>query len=459
MKRDIDKDFSKYPPILKHPTDMQEPNSAIPVFKGMYRLQHEDQYIHIDGEINFAWLPSTGVIFNGIVKCSEGDNMQVIHAARNLKLYVDNWIFGLCWVSHFSMGMDCYIEGSMVRDATLGDKSISVSSVQFIIPNFITFRGLPVIHRDEKGIKICMNRLIFNNGEYCITIDKQANYDELHTKLESKGGYVNLYVGEITKLKGNISFDEAEDLAYKFSTFLSFLNGRRTSPLFLVGVHEEEILWRDFSDKVIDQYKFVPTWPSKKTTEGLNELWNAFDLTWKEESHKEFLITAIHWYIEANSGVGFTEGSIIMAQTDLELIYNWLIIEKKRLLMGRDAENINAANKIRLLLSHLSVDPKIPEEFPELSQFSDFEDGPDAIVQIRNALVHGQEEKRKKLTKISNRVKTQTLNLAIWYIELSLLNILNHNRTYLNRVGYSIFIQNREQYVPWVRVIKSKQTN
>ncbi|MGB4568690.1 MAG: hypothetical protein WBH96_06955, partial [Dysgonamonadaceae bacterium] len=47
------------------------------------------------------------------------------------------------------------------------------------------------------------------------------------------------------------------------------------------------------------------------------------------------------WYVEANSNAGFSEGSIILAQTALELIYNWWIVENKKIILGKDSENIS----------------------------------------------------------------------------------------------------------------------
>ncbi len=142
-----------------------------------------------------------------------------------------------------------------------------------------------------------------------------------------------------------------------------------------------------------------------------------------------------------------------MAQTALELIYNWLLIEKKGLLIGRDAENINAANKIRLLNSHLNITNKAPDSFEKLQEFIDSNaeiiDAPDAIVQIRNAIVHSQLEKRKKITELHHKTKYEALQLCLWYIEMSLLFILDYNGMYSNRCSREIFPNDREQNVPW----------
>ena len=130
-----------------------------------------------------------------------------------------------------------------------------------------------------------------------------------------------------------------------------------------------------------------------------------------------------------------------MAQTALELLYNWYIIENKKLLIGKDSENINAANKIRLLLSQLNLNYTIPKKFSYLDKFLKSEkliDAPEAVVQIRNAIVHSQEEKRAKLNKIENMAKYEALQVCIWYIEVALLKILDYKGDYTNRCSEQI---------------------
>ena len=150
-----------------------------------------------------------------------------------------------------------------------------------------------------------------------------------------------------------------------------------------------------YFDHLNDPYKPIFNWPEKYAITDLNDLWNSFYSIW-QNGDKDSLVTSIHLYIEANSNSGFLEGSIIMAQVDLELIYNWLLIEKGKLLLGKDAENISASNKIRLLIAEINIKNEIPTELKNLQSFinteSEIEDGPDALTQIRNMIIHAQEQ-------------------------------------------------------------------
>ncbi|RDC64028.1 hypothetical protein [Adhaeribacter pallidiroseus] len=305
----------------------------------------------------------------------------------------------------------------------------------------------------EESDRISSTRLTFENDEYLINIDKRRNYEEQRKNLKNKGGFFLLYSGELTKKKGPINLKELKDVFRCFSNFLWFLNGRRCSPLFIQGIVQDNTVWTDYSRNLVDQYKYIITWPKRYSIEGLNKLWQHFSNDWKNENDRNFFISAIHWYIESNSNSGFAEGAIIMAQTALELIYNYLIIEKKKLLKGKDAASILASNKIRLLLSLLNIDFEIPSAFLHLQSIAkrlEAEDAPDVFVKIRNAIVHSQEVKRKELTNMHDEVKHEALQLALWYIELSLLYILKFDGKYFNRtlVDYSA-IESDEVFVPW----------
>jgi hypothetical protein len=117
------------------------------------------------------------------------------------------------------------------------------------------------------------------------------------------------------------------------------------------------------------------------------------------------------------------------------------VIEKRELLIGKDAESISASNKIRLLLSQVQNTAEVPEAFSDLKSFMtdsiDIPDAVEALVQIRNEIVHSQEAKRKKLANINWKVKYQLRELSIWYIEHALLSTLDFKGKYYNRCSGS----------------------
>ncbi len=440
--------------------EMQQSNQRIDIFEGQFILKHNEKLIEVEGLIYFSWLPNPEVKFRGKV-INESDDVVSIDlfiTEHKFELVIDELVFGdisITSISHSNSSNEINLEGRILDTAVFGDKSTPVTKVRFAIPNLREFQGDFVkAVNNEGGITRGSNRIVFENNDFLITIDKSSNFKELHNALK-QGGYVNLYSGELTKKQGTIKFSELGDVVYCFTTFLTFLNGRRCAPFFLAGIHEEEVLWTDFSERRVDQYKYVITWPPSHSIEGLDELWKSFCTLWKDDNDKDFITSAIHWYVEANGNSDYAEGAIVMSQIALELIYNWFVIEKKKLLIGKDGENISASNKIRLLLSQVNGNSEVPVAFTNLQSFvgdnEDISDGADAFVQIRNAIVHSQEGKRKKLAKIPVPVIVETYQLSIWYIELSLLYVLKFKGKYFNRCSGARWNGEGEETAPYIK--------
>ena len=432
---------------------MTEPNQKVIIYKGIFKLSLVNQVIEIEGEVWFDWFPHIDTKFNGIAKSTMKDLIGFTNADDRFDLIIDGLTFGKAYVTNTSLGDKVEISGQMDGLSVIGDKTIPISKIAFSIPNFRDIFGLPIKFINEKGGYFSgRNRLILENKDYIITIDKHKDYKKSLELLSAKGGYILLYSGEIKKKFGHITFEDSNKLHHCLSTYLSFLNGQRCFPLFLQGIHEDEIVWTDYTGYTSDLFKHVHSWPQKFAIEGLSELWNEFYELWDNENDKDFLVTAIHWYIEGNSNSGYLEGSIVMIQTALELIYNWLIIEKKKLIYGKDGESISAANKIRLLLSQFNTNIELPKSFENMKSYlasnNDLHDEIDLFVQIRNSIIHSQEEKRKKLSKIPNKVKYEAQQLGLWYIEISLLKILKFKDKYRNRCSGKLWPREDEEDLP-----------
>lgn len=441
------------PAITTFPVKMDKVNDPVLIHEGEFKLKQGNKYITIIGSVFYDWFPSLGSKFSGTApNVSLFGLLPMFDGPETVELIIDGLTFGEANLTDAADWETGASVGGMVSTGVKGDKSISVTMVRFAIPNLRSFNGDVTKESIETGNRISRTRITLENEEYLIVIDKRYKYEEFRESLKNKGGYILLYSGELIKKKGNLRLEELNDLFRCFSIFLWFLNGRRCSPLFIQGVFEDEVIWTEYSRNHVDQFKSVISWPLRHDIEGLNELWQEFYRIWKTNDGKDFLISAIHWYVEANSNSGYVEGSLIMAQTALELIYNWLLIEKKQLLTGRDAENISASNKIRLLLSHLNVGPEVPDAFPSLKQLLDnvTVGAPEVFVKIRNAIVHSQESKRRELARMPDEVKYEALQLGIWYIELSLLYILKFDGKYSDRssVGFSSLAPD-EVFVPW----------
>lgn len=444
------------PIILDVPLIMSSPNETITIHEGTFMLKEGDNLYEVTGKVEFRWLPEPRVIFNGKASITDDQVLSIGLEPHTFDLLIDNDKFGNCSITFITTGNDEYpsqISGKMNAYPVKGDTSIAVASAQFIIPNFLRLNGISVKNKGEK-FHIQHSRLIFETQHSTITIDKEFNYDELQRLLKDRGGYIMQYRGEIKSKKGNFRINEIQNTLDCFSSFLSFMNGRKTCTMFLHAIHESELKWVDYSYKSIDPYSYVFKWPEERHTKQLNDIWNEFYKISQDDDDKFFLESAVRWYVGVNSTSGGIYGSIVMAQAALELIYNWLIIEKNKLLISKDAESISASNKLRLLLSFIKAEPNIPPALEALRAYQESNkqkivDGPEAVVHIRNAIVHSQAVKRKDLSSIDPKALDDALQLSIWYIELSLLFILGFNDIYLNRCSTGNFAAEKESLVPW----------
>jgi len=448
--------YSDIPEIIESPVTMTEPNSVINIFEGPFILKSDEDILQVNGIIYFTWGPDLGVNFTCIYKDAAKEFLKIDAKAEYLDIVIDHLIFGKCLVTGTSttnLSNDVAITGTAFQKIIKGDQTIPVEKIRFSIPNLRAFHGLAVKKIKSDGMKGIRGRIILDNEDYQIILDKASDYNELNTALNSRGGYLIQYGGELIYKKGSITFENIHDTLSCFDTFITFLNGRRTSAFFVHGIVNSEVKWIDYTEYPLDSYKQVTTWPQKHSIDGINKIWGKFYSIWQNKDDKNFLTSAVHWYVEANGNSGLSEGAIIMAQTALELIYNWLLIENKKILIGKDSENINAANKLRLLLSHLKISYKVPIAFTQLQKFindNDIIDAPDAIAQIRNAIVHSQMEKRRKLSAICSKTKFEALQLSIHYIELSLLYILEYSELYFDRCCRAKFAKEGEKRPPWI---------
>lgn len=433
-----------YPIRIEVPTIMLEPNENILIYNGLFLLKRGESEFLIHGQIYFQWFPSKGVFFEGDPVEGTDELFSFYNADNDFQVVVDGIIVG----PGFIVNINNSVRG-VINYAGRGDRTISVGKILFSVPNLRDIFGSGV--RNLEGSSFHMGRLIFETDTFTINLDRRADYRKHRESIRRKGGFFLFYGGELVPKSGSITLEEAGKIFGCLNMFLSFLQGGRVSVYFQKGFYQGEIIWENFPAGFLDPYKDGTfSWIPYFIGEEISELWGSFFGLWNGKKEDDFLNTALHWYLEANNYSGFVEGSIVMAQNALELIYNWWIVEKKSMLGGRDAENISASNKIRLLLSQLNIEPAVPKAFSQLAAYrsnEQLDDGPEKIVQIRNAIVHSQKKKREDLRAISSQAKFESLRLSLFYIELALLKILDYKGKFVNRTKTGI--EGREEVVPW----------
>lgn len=422
---------------------MQEPNQEITVYEGICTFKTIDCEITGNIRMYWDWFPRIGLRFAGnwvgthvdMHKISNSDCKLTAGGFVDIKVYITN------------ISTNQQIEGALVESVVEGDKTINVSKIRFELPNMRHFLGdnIRIENSAYRG------RLVFEDKDYAITIDAKRNISKLKNTLSSKGGFISTYIGELRSIKGDISYKEATDILECFSKFISFIDGRRYSPIFRQGITNDSISWTDYTNYFNDPYKYCDSWVNEHHPHEMISLWSNFSSLWKEE--ESFLGSVLHWYVEANNNSGFTDGAIMMAQAGLEQLFNWLVLDKKKLIRGGDVDSMSTPNKLRIMLSLLNRNSEIPHAFDSLKQFFASEkdiDGPDAFVRIRNGIVHSKKQLQEKLLTSEGNVRAQALRLAVHYIELTLLYILKYEGQYVNRCSGIKWLGEGLEVVPWV---------
>lgn len=454
----MDKDtFHDIPEAISNNFSMESPNEEIVIHEGEFILKNADRQVIVDGILKFKWFPIPRVYFNGDLYTQ--DSLILLRGLESFnQLFVDGIYWGKIFTTdlktRFGSFKPSIISGHFYDNLIVGDPSIPVTSINFSIPNLREMFGAFI----KSGKDSFQGRIELRDEDFTIIIDKKKNYKDLHKKLKKTSGYALLYNGSIKSRKGGVSFKELEELRLCIAVFLTFLNGRRTHPLLFQGIYEEEVKWVDYTDYLIDSYNYCKSWSLTHLKEFdrdyLNSLWINYRKLWKRgKDTQNFLNTLVHWYGEANNRAGSINGAIIFAQTGLELIYNWWIVEEKGMIIGKDSEDLKAANRIRLILSQLNISTEIPKDFKSLKKVQkqrkiQGDEAPEIIVFIRNAVVHSNEGKRKALEEIKALARNEALELSLWYLELSLMKILDYEGYYLNRCINDPIRQ--KERVPWV---------
>ncbi|WP_080808404.1 hypothetical protein, partial [Desulfamplus magnetovallimortis] len=283
-----------------------------------------------------------------------------------------------------------------------------VQFVKFHIVNFNPYEGQGI--RNSSKSRLWKGRIIICCDKWKITIDASEFFSkELREKLLSESGYAITHVAQAEKLDGSpISLSESDSLQDALFYFLSFTQGRWAPPILPAGYDETELItWKRInpwnSSWCATKWQDRGSWLPTLSTEGLIDTFPGFFALWNEKSWKQPISQAINWYIYGNLQQSGLNSSIIIAQACLEL-FSWVIMFENGIVDKNTFNNHQKYNttskKINRLLESFNIPQNIPHEFVSLKRFESGlkhskNNGPYAIVEIRNSIVHASPENRE----------------------------------------------------------------
>jgi hypothetical protein len=241
-----------------------------------------------------------------------------------------------------------------------------------------------------------------------------------------------------------LSSSAATELLGILQDALSFAAGRWVGMAFVAGFNRDgEVAWKCWgAGRLHPRLSEDGTWFDRRHGDSLlGVLCGALDLSRDSQRYKTFHAAA-YWYLRSGADRGGVDGGLILLNTSLERLgWQRFVADGAACPDGR-FENLNGGSRLRCLLRDCGIPVATPPKLTELAREAatrGWEDGPRAVVETRNLLVHPSGN--------DHLPWHEAWMLARWYVELVLLRMLNFTGDYLNRTR-ALVVGDVER-VPW----------
>lgn len=435
------------PNSLSPIVQMNKPNEQIEIWKGDYLLRIDEHIITINGTIVFSWFPTPGAVFSGVT-ASENYHL-IIKSVINYKscsLILNGGNVGECNIYNLNFGScsSTYVRGKTTK-CLIGNESLSIDKIVFSVVNFRNFIPKNASLSEDGSIRRC--RISLDDMWCHIVLEQLPDHQNRCKSLQQQGGYLITLTGEIKMKVVFDSYSEWENYRLCLATFLSFLNGKKTTPYFIVGINEGEIIFRDFTAYDIESETYeVGSWlPEILDSNDINKIWRKFLDLWTN-GQKDFLKSVIHWYLESNRSGHNLKVGIVSAQIGLEFFYGWYSNYCKKSVVS---DGMKMSSKLEELFDYYQINKKIPNGLCDLRSWGknsgQKSDLAIAFPKIRNTIVHSGQKSQI----LSNEAIYDAFNFGVWLTEVLLLSVLEYEGFYNNRCESGSSNHEREQVFSW----------
>ena len=318
----------------------------------------------------------------------------------------------------------------------LGDEATQVRRVRFSLFN-LRFRGTRC--RVDGGWR---ERFELENSDWLVRIGTIAGTQEAWRRMAEEGGDYLTHAGEFERKDGTVfTGAEARNMVEALEQFLSLSSGTPTVLCCPVGTDEGgEEVWSWWSSPRAWQGTRM-CWFDGDDTGRLGEFFRGFTARWQDETLREDLREVVYWYVLANDSSRDIDAGIVCAQTALERLSYGFCVEERKLVSKMGFNKLPAMDQIRLVLGSLRIPLDIPSSARGLSTVRNrnWVDGPEAVTQMRNDLVHGG----KKRSELSAECYVDAWRLVVWFVELGVLSLCGYRGGHWNRNSEA------RETVPW----------
>jgi hypothetical protein len=416
-------------------------DEPIELFQGVLELNQNGEIVIGSGSLQFQWIPITGIVVRFTTPTDyRGIGLgKAILRIPEMGVSVDTQLVLTPMIPGTGP-----IEG-IVGQLNRGNQD-SCTRLRFHLANLPAYFGSSV--RTCQG-GASAKRLSFNYLDWEIIMDAvDRNQDEL----VQRRGFRITHLCALSKRDGSsFSLDDAEPALESLGYFFSFCRGGWTRPfLFSLEDPDGQSIGDRWETVFIDRYRQVHSWvPSTEPISGhLGRAFEGFAQKWFSSDWHDAIRTATEWYIDSSAGAA--EKSIVVLQAALETLA-WTSLVGVNKQVGKKNWKGDFHEKLRRLLTSCSIPIQLPSSLASLHSYclaEGIEDGPKAVTQVRNALVHPTPRRRKSLRE-SPASLVEAWILGMWYLDLLMLHIFDFMGTYSDRTVRSGWRGEEVKAVPW----------
>lgn len=426
---------------------IRPPNDEWVLHDGPFFLRHGGKPIPVSGRITQRWTPEPEVRFECELlgsPVSIGLADIEIHAPA-VPLRADATVF--------NVRNDKVYSGLTQGLARTGARRVC-RRVRFDLVNFLEYDGGATRFGPDHAPGMSHTRLQFRAHGWRIAVDQLPTYREARIELRESGGFlgghrcVAFRIGERP-----ISHAVAKDFLECAQFFFGFLNGAWCGPVQAAGLGPRKELWAEWGPWRVHHGLAPRSWFPSLTPFDTQPLFGSWRRRWRDRLWNQALRFAVHWYVHANSEARTVESGIVSAFVALEL-FAWLHLVEvtgrytKQQFQGRQ---MHAQRKLETLLESLGIGTGFPPYLPDLARLAarrGLATGPEAIVRVRNALVHPSKGKRDWLRGVDPTELFDVKELTLEYLELTLLALLGYGGAYQKRMR-GVYKAEAMASVPW----------
>lgn len=414
----------------------KEPNAPIELGQSDGLVRLGDQTSPCKANVTLAWLPQPRVHLK--ITFSEGlpEELSAVESAAPFAVEIEQ--FGQLAVLPIGWRVGSNAD---VRAVPATDLQVAATIGKTAFAHLVNFHDV-FARQEQDGTNARMRRgFVISDDTWHIAAAAEQGAGQLVAKLREQRGFAITHALEIQRVDGTAIETEAfNDLLSALRHFLSFARGSWTSPILALGDPTFVPRWRSWAVPNLDQWEGVDGWMSPHHAEVLQDVFPGFARLWRTYPWQQSIQSILYWYVHSNTLAGGLDGSIILSQAALELLAWVRLVEEDQSLSAAGFRRLTAADQIKLALSSLKVPLAIPRRLSALSagaRADNWTDGPTAIAEIRNAIVHPNLPKRTRLTP---DMLYEAWNLQQWYIERALLRLCGFDGACGNRLRAGRFV-------------------